>query len=113
MGGSESMVTGLLSEGILAPLETAMILPEIRDPNSWWGGHIWVDNAKRYIYASHAYQVELIWRNTDDVKPEEIRFLTDLLNPNGPARSATSIRALPARALRCGLFSGSSRGRTT
>jgi iron(III) transport system substrate-binding protein len=81
MGGSESMVTGLLSEGILAPLETAMILPEIRDPNSWWGGHIWVDNAKRYIYASHAYQVELIWRNTDDVKPEEIRSLTDLLNP--------------------------------
>lgn len=81
MGGSESMVTGLLSEGILAPLEPAMILPEIKNPNSWWGGHIWVDNAKRYIYASHAHQVELIWRNTDYVKPEEIRSLTDLLNP--------------------------------
>jgi iron(III) transport system substrate-binding protein len=81
MGGSESMVTGLLSTGILAPLEPAMILPEIQDPNSWWGGHIWVDNAKRYIYASHAFQVELIWRNTDYVKPEEIRSLNDLLNP--------------------------------
>jgi iron(III) transport system substrate-binding protein len=81
MGGSESMVTGLLPEGILAALEPAMILPEIKDPSSWWGGHIWVDNAKRYIYASHAYQVELIWRNTDYVKPEEIRSVTDLLNP--------------------------------
>jgi iron(III) transport system substrate-binding protein len=81
MGGSESMITGLLSEGLLAPLETAMILPEIRDPNSWWGGHIWVDNAKRYIYASQAHQVELIWRNTDSVKPEEIRSLADMLNP--------------------------------
>jgi iron(III) transport system substrate-binding protein len=81
MGGSESMVTGLLSAGILAPLEPAMILPEIQDPNSWWGGHIWVDNAKRYIYASHAFQVELIWRNTDYVKPEEILSLNDLLNP--------------------------------
>ncbi len=81
MGGGESMITGLLSEGILAPLEPAMMLKEIKDPNRWWGGHIWLDNAKRYIYASQAYQVELIWCNTDYVKPEEIRSLTDLLNP--------------------------------
>jgi ABC-type Fe3+ transport system substrate-binding protein len=81
MGGSESMVTGLLPEGILAPLEPAMTLPEVRDPKHWWGGHIWVDNAKRHIYASNAHQVELIWRNTDYVKPEEIRSLSDLLNP--------------------------------
>jgi iron(III) transport system substrate-binding protein len=81
MGGSESMITGLLSEGLLAPLEPAMILPEIKDPKNWWGGHIWVDIAKRYIYASHAHQVELIWRNSDSVKPEEIRSLADLLNP--------------------------------
>jgi iron(III) transport system substrate-binding protein len=81
MGGSESMITGLLSEGILAPLEPTMILKEIKEPNNWWGGHIWVDNAKRYIYASQAYQVELIWCNTDHAKPEEIRSLNDLLNP--------------------------------
>jgi iron(III) transport system substrate-binding protein len=81
MGGGESMITGLLSEGILAPLEPAMILKEIKDPSNWWGGHIWLDNAKRYIYASQAYQVELIWCNTDYVKPEEIRSLNDLLNP--------------------------------
>jgi iron(III) transport system substrate-binding protein len=81
MGGSESMVTGLLSEGILAPLEPALMLKEIRDPGNWWGGHIWVDNAKRHIYASQAHQVELIWRNTESVKPEEVRSLTDLLNP--------------------------------
>ena len=81
MGGGESMVTGLLSEGILAPLEPAMILKEVKDPSNWWGGHIWLDNAKRYIYASHAHQVDLIWCNTDHVKPEEIRSLNDLLNP--------------------------------
>ena len=81
MGGGESMVSGLLPEGILAPLEPAMILKEVKDPSNWWGGHIWLDNAKRYIYASNAYQVELIWCNTDQVKPEEIRSLNDLLNP--------------------------------
>jgi iron(III) transport system substrate-binding protein len=81
MGGSESLVTGLLSENILAPLEPAMILNEIKDPGKWWGGHIWVDNAKRFVYASHAYQVENIWSNSDYVKPNEIRSLNDLLNP--------------------------------
>ncbi|HEY3306390.1 MAG TPA: extracellular solute-binding protein [Candidatus Binatia bacterium] len=81
MGGSESMVTGLLSEGLLAPLEPAMMLKEIKEPNNWWNGHIWVDNAKRYVYASQAYQVENIWCNSDHVKPEDIRSLTDLLNP--------------------------------
>jgi iron(III) transport system substrate-binding protein len=81
MGGSESMITGLLSESILAPLEPALMLNEIKDPNNWWGGHIWVDNARRYIYASQAHQVDLIWHNTDSVKPEEVRSLTDLLNP--------------------------------
>jgi iron(III) transport system substrate-binding protein len=81
MGGGESMITGLLAEGILAPLEPAMMLKEIKDPDNWWGGHIWLENAKRYIYASQAYQVELIWCNTDYAKPEEIRSLADLLNP--------------------------------
>ncbi|HEX2261763.1 MAG TPA: extracellular solute-binding protein, partial [Candidatus Binatia bacterium] len=81
MGGSESMVTGLLSEGLLEPFEPAMILPEVKDPKNWWGGHIWVDNAKRYIYSSQAYLTENLWYNTDLVKPEEIRSFNDLLNP--------------------------------
>jgi iron(III) transport system substrate-binding protein len=81
MGGSESLVTGLLSEGILAPLEPVMMLKDVKEPGNWWGGHIWVDNAKRYIYASQAYQIENIWCNTDFVKADEIRSLNDLLNP--------------------------------
>jgi len=81
MGGSESLVTGLLSEGILAPLEPVMMLKDVKEPGNWWGGHIWVGNAKRYIYASQAYQIENIWCNTDFVKADEIRSLNDLLNP--------------------------------
>jgi iron(III) transport system substrate-binding protein len=81
LGGSESMVGGLLSEGLLEPFEPAMILPEVKNPTAWWGGHIWIDNARRYIYSSQAYQTENIWYNTDYVKPEEIRSFGDLLNP--------------------------------
>jgi ABC-type Fe3+ transport system substrate-binding protein len=81
VGGSESMVTGLLAESLLESFEPAMVLPEVKDSKNWWGGHIWVDNAKRYIYSSQAYQTENIWYNTDQVKPEEIRSFNDLLNP--------------------------------
>ncbi|HEY1373110.1 MAG TPA: substrate-binding domain-containing protein, partial [Candidatus Binatia bacterium] len=81
MGGGESLVTGLLAEGILTPVQPAMMLKEVSDPAQWWAGHIWLDNAKRFIYASQAYQVENIWCNSDMVKPDEIRSLNDLLNP--------------------------------
>jgi iron(III) transport system substrate-binding protein len=81
VGGSESMVTGLLAEGILAPFEPALILPEVKEPKNWWGGHIWVDHARRHIYSSQAYQTENIWYNTELVRPEEIRSFADLLHP--------------------------------
>ena len=81
IGGSESLVSGLLSEGLLEPFEPAHILPEVKNPRNWWGGHIWVDNAKRYIYTALAYQTENVWSNADYVKPDEIRSFNDLLNP--------------------------------
>ena len=37
MGGSESMVSGLLSDGLLESFEPALVLPEVKDPKNWWG----------------------------------------------------------------------------
>ena len=81
IGGSSSIVSGLLDEGILDPIEPWLVLPEVKDPNQWWGGHLWVDNAKRFVYMFHAYLSEVIWYNTDLVKPSEIRSFDDFLNP--------------------------------
>jgi iron(III) transport system substrate-binding protein len=81
IGGSSSIVSGMLDEGILDPIEPWMTLPEVNDPKQWWGGHLWVDNAKRFIYMFQAYLSEIIWYNTDLVKPNEIRSLDDFLNP--------------------------------
>ena len=38
MGGGESMVTGLLSEGLLEPFEPALILTEVKDPKTGGAG---------------------------------------------------------------------------
>jgi len=80
-GGSSSIISGMLDEGILDPIEPWLALPEVKDPKQWWGGHLWVDNAKRFIYMFQAYLPEIIWYNTDLVKPGEIRSFDDFLDP--------------------------------
>ncbi len=81
IGGSESIVTGFLPEGILEPIEPWLILPEVKEAKNWWGGHIWVDNAKRYVYAFQAYQTVTLWYNSDLMKGDEVRSFDDFLNP--------------------------------
>ena len=80
-GGTESTVKGLLPEDVLTPVEPCFLLPEVKDTKNWWGGHIWIDNAKRMIYSFAAYQTQNLNYNSDLVKPEEIRSFDDYLNP--------------------------------
>jgi ABC-type Fe3+ transport system substrate-binding protein len=86
IGGSSSIVSGMLDEGILDPIEPYLTLPEVKDPKQWWGGHLWVDNAKRFVYMFQAYLSEVIWYNTDLLNPNEIRSLDDFLNPKWKGR---------------------------
>jgi iron(III) transport system substrate-binding protein len=86
IGGSSSIVSGMLDEGILDPIEPWLVLPEVKDPKQWWGGHLWVDNAKRFVYSFQAYLSEVIWYNTDLINPNEIRSLDDFLNPKWKGR---------------------------
>jgi iron(III) transport system substrate-binding protein len=81
IGGTESIITGLLPENVLEPVEPFFVLPEVRDPKQWWGGHIWADNAKRFVYAFVAYQTVSLWTNPHEYKSSEFRGFDDLLNP--------------------------------
>jgi ABC-type Fe3+ transport system substrate-binding protein len=94
-GGTESTVRGLLPEDVLAPLEPSFILPEVRDPKNWWGGHIWIDNAKRWIYSFAAYQTQTLNYNADLVKPEEIRSFDDYLDPKWQGKIGFSDPRIP------------------
>jgi iron(III) transport system substrate-binding protein len=81
IGGTTSIITGLLAPNFLDPVMPSMLLPEVRDPKHWWGGHIWADNAKKFIYSFTAYMTETIWYNSTLVKPEEINSWDSLLDP--------------------------------
>jgi ABC-type Fe3+ transport system substrate-binding protein len=80
IGGSESVVTGLLPEGVVDRLEPYMMLPEVKDPKQWWGGHLWVDSAKKFAYSTLAYQSESLWFNSQLMKADEVRSFDDLLD---------------------------------
>jgi len=82
IGGSSSLVSGLLPDGLLEPVSPWLILPEVREPKNWWGGHMWVDRDQTYIYSSQAYLTDSIWYNSSMVRPEEIRSYNDLLQPS-------------------------------
>src|SRR2546427_383758 len=78
----------MVSSGAADEVQPYMILPEVKDPKNWWGGHIWEDNVstKRYIYAFQCYTSETFWYNTSQVQPQEIRSYDDLLNAKWKGR---------------------------
>jgi len=83
IGGSgtfESLVEG----GMVEPLDTLMLLPEVKDAKQWWGGHIWEDNlsGNRHLYSFIAESgTGGLWFNTEVAKPNELRSFDDLLKP--------------------------------
>ena len=81
IGGTESVITAMLPENILDAIDPYLILPEVRDPKQWWGGHIYIDNAKRYIYNFVAYQTVSLWSDPNQYKPSEFKSFDDLLSP--------------------------------
>ena len=82
IGGSGTF-EHLAESGMVEPFEANLILPEVKEPKNWWGGHIWEDNVKtnRYLYSFIAdASTGGFWYNTDVAKPDELRSLDDFLN---------------------------------
>ena len=90
IGGTDTMLYGFVEPAIAEPFEPYMILPEVKDPKQWWGGHIWGDNqsGKRFIYSFEAFTSDNLWHNTELVKAEEIRSYDDLLHPKWKGKIA-------------------------
>jgi ABC-type Fe3+ transport system substrate-binding protein len=70
-----------LPENVLDAVDPYLLLPEVRDPKYWWGGHIYIDNAKRYVYNFVAYQTVSLWSDPNQYKAAEFKSFDDLLSP--------------------------------
>ena len=81
MVGGTTSTTDLLDYGILQPIAAYLIVPEVKDAKHWWGGHMYADTAKEFVYAPLAFMSESLWYNKTLAKPAEIRSYDDLLRP--------------------------------
>jgi|SRR5919109_2342895 hypothetical protein len=110
--GTGTAVT-LAHDGLLEPIESFLMLPEVKDPKEWWGGHIWDDNlsTNRYLYSFLAdVSTTNVWYNSNWAKPEELRSFDDYRN--GKPRSLSAIRAFRAPANRSGPLCGRSKAKS-
>jgi iron(III) transport system substrate-binding protein len=71
----------LLPLNAVDPMEANWILPEVKDPKNWWGGHLWGDKTGRFFYYPTAFVVDNLWYNAEAIKPDDVRSYDDLLNP--------------------------------
>jgi iron(III) transport system substrate-binding protein len=82
IGGAGSAVTGLLKRGVLDPIKSALLLPDVLDQSKWWlGRHIYGDDEGKYIFSFSGAPLHYFHYNTNLVKPQEFRSYWDFLNP--------------------------------
>ncbi|MBI4332603.1 MAG: extracellular solute-binding protein [Chloroflexi bacterium] len=79
--GADTLLSSVKPGMILAPMEPVLILPEVRDEQSWIGGKLpFLEKDRMVINISASFDTYVTF-NTDFIKADEITSYYDLLNP--------------------------------
>lgn len=81
IGGATTIVTIFVPAGIFQPLESAFILPEVKDPAYWFGGkHPFFEKTRSAMRLTSQIGTPIAI-NLSMVDPAEMQSYRDLLNP--------------------------------
>jgi ABC-type Fe3+ transport system substrate-binding protein len=81
-GGSDSMAGTYYAEKFIAPLKPELIDPEVTDPTKWKKGKLWFsDPEEMYVLRLFSTAGPIVYINTQQVKPGELKSARDLLDP--------------------------------
>jgi iron(III) transport system substrate-binding protein len=90
LSGPDTTATTLYGEKMIDPLKPLLIMPEVADGTKWKLGKIWfADPEERFAVRGFSSVATLLFINTDQVKPDEIRTAKDLLNPKWRGKIST------------------------
>lgn len=81
IAGTGPPFTVLKPSGLLDDIEPELVLPEVRDPKSWFEGKLPFSDKDKKILSFIAAPAGTAWINTDMVKKEELKTAMDYLNP--------------------------------
>src|SRR5579862_5835558 len=89
IGGTTSVITGLLPIQPFDPIEPALMLPEVTNMQNWRGGALEFLDKDRTLMVTAPYQRGTIFINTNLVKPDAITSYKDLLDPKWSGKMVT------------------------
>lgn len=104
-GGTTTALTYLVPAGVLDPIKPALILPEVKDPRKWFGGHIdFSDNANTFNLVFGGYVKPPLVYNTKLFKKGDIRSYHDLLDPKWKGKIVITDPRRPGSGLAAATF---------
>jgi iron(III) transport system substrate-binding protein len=81
IGGNDTLMFNMKRLGVLAPIQPALILPEVRDPNNWEGNALPLFDHDGIGLSFGREAGQYFFVNTNQVSPTEITTYRDLLTP--------------------------------
>ncbi len=79
---TSDVLTKLMPQGRLEAIDTALILPEAKDPKAWYQGEVpWLDKAKKYHLGFFAVAKSGVLINTQMTNAKDLQTYKVLLDP--------------------------------
>lgn len=81
MGGTSNMVNSAAPAGLLAPMESYFVLPEVKDMANWRHSDFLFGDSNRSVFMNSIKLEFYVLRNTSVVPEVKVETWNDLLNP--------------------------------